>query len=111
MNYCKTLEGYIRAKGEMVAALDQQGVLILNADDQNSRKLDLKEYNGRVITIGIHTHCHFKARDIAYCADIFGSEIRANDNYFMDANGQAVLLENMRDYLTDVVGVVFYEAK
>lgn len=42
--------------------------------------------------------------------DIFGSEIRASDKYFMDANGQAVLLENMRDYLTEVAGVVFYEA-
>lgn len=42
--------------------------------------------------------------------DIFGSVILADDNYFMDANGQAVLLDNMRDYLTEIVGVVFYEA-
>ena len=61
LNYCKTLEGYIHAKGEMCAALEQKGVLIINADDHNSRKLDLKNYNGRIIKVGINSSCDFKA--------------------------------------------------
>ncbi len=69
LNYCKTLEGYIRAKGEICAALDHKGVLIINADDQNSRKLELKNYNGRIIKVGIHSSCHFKASEIKYCTD------------------------------------------
>ncbi|WP_342538491.1 hypothetical protein MKY15_20825 [Sporosarcina sp. FSL K6-1540] len=43
--------------------------------------------------------------------DIFGSEIKNTSSYFMDEKGQAVHVENIRDYLTEVVGVVFYEAK
>lgn len=54
---------------------------------------------------------HYPAIEGHPIEDIFGSEIRADDNYFMDANGQAVLLDNMQDYLSEVVGVVFYEAK
>jgi UDP-N-acetylmuramoyl-tripeptide--D-alanyl-D-alanine ligase len=42
LNYCKTLEGYIHAKGEICAALQQKGVLIINADDPNSRKINLE---------------------------------------------------------------------
>lgn len=43
--------------------------------------------------------------------DIFGSEIRNASSYFIDEKGQAVHIENTRDYLTEVIGVVFYEAK
>ncbi|MFJ7933871.1 Mur ligase family protein [Sporosarcina sp. NPDC096371] len=69
LNYCKTLEGYIHAKGEMCAALEQKGVLIINADDQNSRKLDLTNYNGRILKVGIYSSCNFKACDINFCKD------------------------------------------
>lgn len=69
LNYCKTLEGYIRAKGEMCAALEHQGVLIINADDYNSEKLDLKNYNGRIIKVGINSQCHFKANDVNFCTN------------------------------------------
>ena len=69
LNYCKTLEGYIQAKGEMCEALEQKGVLIINADDQNSEKLNLNQYNGRIIKVGIHSSCDFKARDIQYCTN------------------------------------------
>ncbi len=69
LNYCKTLEGYIQAKGEICEALEQKGVLIINADDQNSRKLDLNRYNGRIIKVGIHSSCDFKACGIQYSSN------------------------------------------
>ena len=69
LNYCKTLEGYIQAKGEMCEALEQKGVLIINADDQNSRKLDLSNYNGRILKVGIDSSSDFKADDIKYSTD------------------------------------------
>ena len=69
LNYCRTLEGYIHAKGEMCAALEHKGVLIINADDHNSRKLDLENYNGRIIKVGINSSCDFKATDIKFCKD------------------------------------------
>ncbi|WML39224.1 UDP-N-acetylmuramoyl-tripeptide--D-alanyl-D-alanine ligase [Neobacillus sp. OS1-2] len=69
LNYCKTLEAYIHAKGEMVSALNNAGLLILNAEDANSKKLDLKNFKGRIIKVGIDLSCHYKANDIRYCKD------------------------------------------
>ncbi|MGN7386542.1 Mur ligase family protein [Sporosarcina sp. SAFN-015] len=69
LNYCKTLEGYIAAKGEMCNALQPDGTLIINADDRNTKKLDLKSFNGKIITIGIHSKCDFKASDVCFSSE------------------------------------------
>ncbi|MBU8879979.1 UDP-N-acetylmuramoyl-tripeptide--D-alanyl-D-alanine ligase [Bacillus sp. FJAT-29790] len=66
LNYCKTLEAYIDAKGEMIAALNHSGLLIINADDPNSRKIDLSNFHGKIIKIGKDSACHFRASDIKY---------------------------------------------
>ncbi|MCG7345201.1 UDP-N-acetylmuramoyl-tripeptide--D-alanyl-D-alanine ligase [Sporosarcina sp. ACRSL] len=69
LNYCKSLEGYIAAKGEMRDALQPDGVLIINIDDQNTRKLDLTDFSGTIITIGIHSNCDYRASDIDYSTE------------------------------------------
>ncbi|WHY85499.1 Mur ligase family protein [Neobacillus novalis] len=69
LNYCKTLEGYIQAKGEMAKILDHSSVLIINSEDHNTKKIDLSNYLGRIIKVGIDPSCHFKADDIKYCKD------------------------------------------
>ncbi|GIN83981.1 UDP-N-acetylmuramoyl-tripeptide--D-alanyl-D-alanine ligase [Heyndrickxia sporothermodurans] len=69
LNYCKTLEAYISAKGEMVSALNNSGVLILNSEDKNSKKIDLTNFKGRVVKVGIDSSCHYKASDIEYYKD------------------------------------------
>lgn len=43
--------------------------------------------------------------------DMYGSAIGSGDSYFIDEDKQVVHMENLRDYLSDVIGVVFYEAK
>ncbi|MBE1553886.1 Mur ligase family protein [Sporosarcina limicola] len=69
LNYCKTLESYINAKAEMINALDNTGVLIVNSSDKNSNTIDLTNYQGRIIKVGIDSSCHFKASEIRYCKD------------------------------------------
>ncbi|MHA6260168.1 Mur ligase family protein [Sporosarcina sp. CAU 1771] len=69
LNYCTTLESYIHAKGEMMDALNHTGVLIINAEDKNSKKIDLKRYRGRLITVGKNSSCHYKASEITYYKD------------------------------------------
>lgn len=66
LNYCKTLEGYIQAKGEMVDIIQPTGSLILNAEDANTNKLDLSKFRGRIIKIGQHVSCDFRASHIRY---------------------------------------------
>ncbi|MCM3709695.1 Mur ligase family protein [Sporosarcina luteola] len=69
LNYCKTVEGYIAAKGEMCNALQSDGVLILNADDQNTKKLDLESFKGTIITVGLQSKSDFKASDVCYSSE------------------------------------------
>lgn len=66
LNYCKTLDGYIQAKGEMVNIIQPTGSLILNAEDVNTKKIDLSKFNGKVIKIGKHASCNFRASNIRY---------------------------------------------
>jgi UDP-N-acetylmuramoyl-tripeptide--D-alanyl-D-alanine ligase len=66
LNGCKTLNNYIRTKGEMLVGLNYQGTLILNADDTNTKKIDLSSYKGKLIQFGIKKEADFKAIDIAY---------------------------------------------
>lgn len=66
LNYCKTIEAYISAKGEMLQALNNKGVLIINSNDENSKKIELGEYNGRVIRVGMDSYCDYYAKDIKY---------------------------------------------
>lgn len=66
LNYCKTIEAYIAAKGELCKALEPDGLLIVNADDVNTRKLDLRNFRGAMLTFGVHGDSDFQAEDIAY---------------------------------------------
>ncbi|MET4560266.1 UDP-N-acetylmuramoyl-tripeptide--D-alanyl-D-alanine ligase [Lysinibacillus parviboronicapiens] len=66
LNYCKTLEGYIQAKGEMVDIIDPTGSLILNAEDVNTQKIDFSKFQGRIIKIGKDASCDFRASNIRY---------------------------------------------
>ncbi len=67
LNYCRTPEAYIQAKGEMAAILDPSSVLILNSEDKNTKKIDLTNFLGRIITIGKDSSSDFHAKNINYC--------------------------------------------
>jgi UDP-N-acetylmuramoyl-tripeptide--D-alanyl-D-alanine ligase len=63
---CKTIEGYIQAKGEMVSILDNDGVLILNADDERSKQIQLDNFKGRIVYFGIHNPSNYRASEVHY---------------------------------------------
>ncbi len=62
---CKTIDGYIQAKGEMLSILGK-GTLIINADDKKTRSIALNNFEGRIITIGIYHPADFQASNIHY---------------------------------------------
>jgi len=66
LNGCKSLEGYTQAKLEMVTELEDDGILILNADNKNIQKADLTKFRGTVVYFGIHNNSDFMASDIRY---------------------------------------------
>lgn len=63
---CGTFENYLEAKAEMIDCLDETGVLILNADDENIKILKLEKCKGRIVTFGMNPRCHYRASNIDF---------------------------------------------
>lgn len=66
LNGCGNLNNYIRAKAEMLTELNYMGVLIINNDDDNIRKIDFYRFYGKIITFGIKRNADFRAKNIIY---------------------------------------------
>lgn len=64
---CKTPEGYLEAKAEILHELDTvNGTLILNADDENIKKIDVSNFSKIIQYIGFSEGCHFRATNVSY---------------------------------------------
>lgn len=61
---CGNLAGYIKAKSEIVDGIKQNGTLILNADDANTKKIPLHSFKGKIIYFGVSNKSHFRASNI-----------------------------------------------
>ncbi|MFO1446347.1 UDP-N-acetylmuramoyl-tripeptide--D-alanyl-D-alanine ligase [Bacillus sp. Bva_UNVM-123] len=66
LNYCRTPEIYLKTKAEMVDILDNSSVLIINSEDENTKKIDLRRFRGKIIVVGQSASCHFRASNIKY---------------------------------------------
>lgn len=63
---CLNLEGYIKAKAEIVEGIKEDGTLIINADDTNIKKISLKKFKGKIIKFGLHETADFKATNVEF---------------------------------------------
>ncbi|MBS4205996.1 UDP-N-acetylmuramoyl-tripeptide--D-alanyl-D-alanine ligase [Lederbergia citrea] len=63
---CKNLEGYIKAKSEIVGGIREGGTLILNADDENTKNVPLQSFKGKIIYFGIGMRADFRASKIKF---------------------------------------------
>lgn len=59
-----TLDAYIEGKAEFLKGLNYKGTLILNADDENIKKIDLSNYKGTVVYFGFDDKADFKISDL-----------------------------------------------
>lgn len=67
---CETPEDYMKAKAEIVEGLDPvRGTLILNADDENIKKMVDVSHLQRVIYFGKSDGVDFQAKNIRYAKD------------------------------------------
>ena len=60
---CKTPEAYIKAKAEILEGITSSDLLILNADDENIKKIDISMVK-KIIYFGIDNKADFQARNI-----------------------------------------------
>lgn len=61
---CKTHENYIKAKAELLEGMGNRGKLIVNADDENIKKIDFSKFKGEIIKIGVNGIGDYQARNI-----------------------------------------------
>lgn len=62
----KGLNGLIEAKAELIRHMNQKGILFLNADDRNSRRLPVSEFGGKIIRVGIRSKADYQALRLKY---------------------------------------------
>lgn len=63
---CKNLDGYIKAKSEIVEGIRKGGTLILNADDENTKKIPLQLFQGKIIYFGTGKRADFRASQLTF---------------------------------------------
>lgn len=63
---CKDLEGYIQAKSEIVGGIKKGGTLILNADDEHTKKVSLRSFKGKILYFGTSQKADFRASHIKF---------------------------------------------
>ncbi|MFJ7699715.1 YheC/YheD family protein [Lysinibacillus fusiformis] len=65
-NFDGDVRGVAKAKSELIHGMDQQGLLILNKDDENSRYLETQQFKGKMLTVGIKRDADYRAYDLQY---------------------------------------------
>ncbi|MFF2177736.1 YheC/YheD family protein [Lysinibacillus sp. NPDC058147] len=65
-NFDGDIKGVAKAKSELIHGMDQNGLLILNKDDDNSKYLETQQFKGKILTVGVHSSADYKAYDIQY---------------------------------------------
>lgn len=63
---CLNLEGYIKAKAEIVEGIKEDGTLIINADDDNIQKISLKKFKGKIIRFGLQDTADYRALNVQF---------------------------------------------
>ena len=63
---CKDLDGYIKAKAEILEGIKPDGTLIINADDENTKKIPYTSFPGKVVTFGIANKADVRASKIQF---------------------------------------------
>ena len=65
LDFYRNLEHIISSFAKFTENIHEDGVLILNGDDYNSKKIK-SYYHGRLITFGINSDCDFCAKNVVY---------------------------------------------
>lgn len=83
LDQCKTLEGYIKAKSDMLTILDSSGTLILNADDKNIKKFNLSIFKGNIVFFGLSSPAHYRASHIEYTSGGMEFTLTYGGNHYL----------------------------
>lgn len=71
-----------KAKSEIIKGTDPNGFLFVNADDDNSRYLETKDYKGTIYTIGTKKTANYRAKNIKYTKDGMSFQVKLDQQTF-----------------------------
>ena len=80
-NFGGTIGGLIRAKSELILYMKQNGMLFINADDSNSKRLITAKFRGKIVTVGIKNKAFYKAADVKYTKNGMSFRIKLDNSY------------------------------
>ncbi|WP_336823959.1 UDP-N-acetylmuramoyl-tripeptide--D-alanyl-D-alanine ligase [Sporosarcina sp. USHLN248] len=63
---CVDIEGYRKAKSEIIDGVRKGGTLILNSNDENIQKLNKRHFEGKIVYFGTDRDSDFRAANIRY---------------------------------------------
>ena len=88
LNNFENHESYIRAKAELLTGLNNEGILIVNNDDDYIKQIDTSRFKGRIVTFGINNPSDFSASHIAYQKQSMTFTLHYHkQNYFFNVQG------------------------
>ena len=65
-NFDGDIKKIAKAKSELIHGTKQNGILFINKDDENSKLLEIDQFKGKIITIGIKNPADYRAYNISY---------------------------------------------
>ena len=65
-NFEGKIELLAAAKSELIQGMNPLGILLINADDLNSKMLQIQSFTGKILTIGIKSKADYQAKNIEY---------------------------------------------
>ena len=60
------IKGIANTKSDLIRLMKPKGILYLNADDNNSKLLDTKNFKGKIVTVSQKNPSDFKAENVKY---------------------------------------------
>lgn len=65
-NLGNSIESTAKNKSALIKHMKQDGILVLNGDDENSKLLDTNNFQGKIIKVGTNHDVDYRATDITY---------------------------------------------
>jgi UDP-N-acetylmuramoyl-tripeptide--D-alanyl-D-alanine ligase len=69
------------AKSELIQHMDQSGVFLWNADDENSKHLLIESFHGTILKVGINKPADYRAEKVEYTQGGMKFRLKLNGTY------------------------------
>lgn len=85
------IKGIAQAKSELIHGMKQDGLLIINKDDSNSALLEIEQFKGKIMTVGLKSNADYKADDVKYANKGMSFKVNLNgkkEKFFIPIYGE-----------------------